>query len=318
MEAMDNRIKPGLNRVIITIVDEAIDRLYPQERYSRAMFPDIYDVLRDLFFRQVKFPDRQSATSDDAVLREQALEILDFRNVLANHPHAVVLLYRYSIQKFIKVKYTAREESADMAQEVLSRLLNKKMDRIREKYDFNYQKMPSFKSYLMVTVRNICIDIIRERNARLLTAGNLDSIDDIMDAPGQNEMSRRLLIEEELNFFGALLETYFQVKPKLELCLKLKFRVPVKREDLKRDFSYYDDDSIEVLTADYRLVKDKKMFVRVNDVFNHYEQKKKKSDSWRKWIDVKVDELVAHLNNPHRGPVYDIDKFADLVRFYYQ
>ncbi len=318
MEAMDNRIKPGLNRVIITIVDEAIDRLYPQERYSRAMFPDIYDVLRDLFFRQVKFPDRQSATSDDAVLREQALEILDFRNVLANHPHAVVLLYRYSIQKFIKVKYTAREESADMAQEVLSRLLNKKMDRIREKYDFNYQKMPSFKSYLMVTVRNICIDIIRERNARLLTAGNLDSIDDIMDAPGQNEMSRRLLIEEELNFFGALLETYFQVKPKLELCLKLKFRVPVKREDLKRDFSYYDDDSIEVLTADYRLVKDKKMFVRVNDVFNHYEQKKKKSDSLRKWIDVKVDELVAHLNNPHRGPVYDIDKFADLVRFYYQ
>ena len=318
MEAMENREKPGLNRKIVTIVDEVIDRLYPEERYSRAMFPDLYDVLRDLFFRNVRFPAQSSTANDENVLREQALDILDFRNVLSKHSQAVVLIYRYSIRKFIKIKYTAKEEADDMVQEVLSRLLNKKMDRIREKYDFNYQKMPSFKSYLMVTVRNICIDIIRERNARLLTAGNLDPIDDIMDAPGQHEMSRRLLIEEELNFFGTLLEMYYQVKPKLELCLKLKFRVPVKIEDLKRDFPYYDDDSTAVLTADYRLVKDKKMFVRVNDVFNRYEEKQKKSDSLRKWIDVKVDELVDHLNNSHRGPVYDLDKFADLVRFYYQ
>jgi hypothetical protein len=318
MEAMENREKPGLNRKIVTIVDEVIDRLYPEERYARAMFPDLYDVLRDLFFRNVQFPAQSSSSNDENVLREQALEILDFRNVLSKHTQAVVLIYRYNIRKFVKAKYTAKEEADDMVQEVLSRLLNKKMDRIREKYDFNYKKMPSFKSYLMVTVRNICIDIIRERNARLLTAGILDPIDDIMDAPGQNEMSRRLLIEEELNFFGTLLEMYYQVKPKLELCLKLKFRVPVKIEDLKRDFPYYDDDSVAVLTADYRLLKDKKMFVRVNDVFNRYEEKQKKSDSLRKWIDVKVDELVDHLNNSHRGPVYDLDKFADLVRFYYQ
>lgn len=318
MEAMENREKPGLNRKIVTIVDEAIDCLYPQEQYSRAMFPDIYNVLRDLFFRHVQFPAQGSEASDDEVLRRQALEILDFRNVLSHHAHAVVLLYRYIIKKFVKAKYSAIDETEDMVQEVLSRLLNKKMDRIREKYDFNYQKMPSFKSYLMVTVRNICIDIIRERNARLLTAGNLDPIEDIMDAHGQNEMSRRLLIEEELNYFGALLETYYQVKPKLELCLKLKFRVPMKCEDVTRDFPYYDEESVAILTADYRLIKDKKMFVRVNDVFNRYEEKQKKSDSLRKWIDVKVDELVDHLNSAHRGPVYDLDKFADLVRFYYQ
>ncbi len=318
MEVMDNKEKTGLNRMIVTVVDEVIDHLYPVERFSRSMFPDIYEVLRDLFFRRFQVPAHSGGAADEDIVRDQALRILDFKNLLADNPHTVVLLYRYSIEKFIKMKYSLREEAEDMVQEVLARLLNKKMDRIREKYDFNYQEMPSFKSYLMVTVRNICIDIIRERNARLLTAGGLEPIDDIMDAQGHKDVSRRLLIEEELSFFGTLLDMYFQVKPKLELCLKLKFRAQVQRDVLLRDFPGLDDNSIAVLTADYRLVKDKKMFARVNDVFNQLEQKKKKSDSLRKWIDVKVDELLAHLNNSHRAPLYDVEKFADLVRFYYQ
>jgi DNA-directed RNA polymerase specialized sigma24 family protein len=324
MERMTSRINLSRKKRGALPALAVIRQLYPEETYPVYLFPDIQDILLDLFFKTVKSEAYRQAKgididdSGDNRIKTAAREILDFKNLLKNHPQTVVLLYRHCIAKYIKRRHPVFHEQEDLVQEILTRLITHKMGRIQEKYDFKFKEMPSFKSYLMVTVRNIYIDIIRERKNRPLAADGYQSLDDIFDENRYDEMASRLVIEQELRLFRTLLDLYFRVRPKLELCMKLKFRISIEAEEVKQTFPVFGSQDVEALTGDYRFVSDKKMFGTINEIFNTYQVKKNKSDSLRKWVDVKIEEMVSHLNRIHRGNVYNTDKIADLIRLYYQ
>jgi hypothetical protein len=38
----------------------------------------------------------------------------------------------------------------------------------------------------------------------------------------------------------------------------------------------------------------------------------------RKWISVKIDEMVTHMNQTHSHPVYTGKSFVDFVTLYYE
>jgi hypothetical protein len=291
------------------IVTETITQLYPEDTFPKKIFPDLRLILYDFFIKTVH-------SKED--LRESAIRILSFRNLLNEHPQTIVLLYRRCIEKFIYYKHGKVDEREDILQEVITRLMEDKIYKIRARYDFNLKKLSTFTSYLMVTIRNIYIDIIRERNIRPLTAGELQPVDKLFNGDDSERMMNKLLIEEELLKLHTIMKLYYRSRPKLELCLKLKFRIPLGKEDTDRCFPKCSAVEAETLTQDFKLVKDKTMFEKIIGIFNTHEDKQSKSDTVRKWIFLKIDEIISHLNRTHGAGVYNRKNVGELVFLYYQ
>ncbi|MCP4221027.1 MAG: hypothetical protein GY765_40735 [bacterium] len=130
-------------------------------------------------------------------------------------------------------------------------------------------------------------------------------------------MLNKMVINEELARLQTILILYYKTRSKLELCLKLKYRLPVTRQDISGCFPDCSDEFINILTSDYKLIRDKQLFENILAVFNHYEGRGNKSDTLRKWINVKVDEIIGHLNRSHNCTVYDNKNFADFIALYY-
>lgn len=298
------------------------DELYPAENFPAKNFPNLHQLLFGLFIDEIKRRKEIWAAytggENSEGIKAEARKILDFKNLLNNHPREVVLIYRKYIEKFIAYKYTNPSDREDILQEVLTRLIEDKIYKIREKFDFNFTKVSSFTSYFMVAVRNIYIDIIRERNVRPLTSGDVQEIDDVPDLKGDKTMINRMLLKEELVKFQTILILYYKSRARLELCLKLKYRIPLTRRDIERCFPNCREEDIRVFTQDFSLMRDKRVFEKIQSVFNYHESRENKSDTLRKWVNVKVEEIILHLNRTHGSKIYSIKNFADFIGLYYE
>lgn len=308
------------------VFQAVLHRLYPEERFPGKWFPDLHALLWDLFRKLIKEREdwrcllQEGKAGDKDRLAKLVGEILDFKNLLQNHPQTVVLMYRFFIKRFIFYKHGRVEEREDILQEVMARLMEGKIFKIRDHFDFTFgfQKSSSFTSYLLVTVRNIYVDIMRERNIRPLTGKQVLSLEDISERFEDDNMLNRLVIEEELLKLHTILKFYHKSRRELELCLKLKYRVPVTREDIFGCFPGCSREDVEILTEDFKLVRDKTMFARVIGVFNLHKAKQSKSDTLRKWTFVKIDEIVTLLNRGHQAKVYNRENIGELISLYYQ
>ena len=303
-------------------VIETIKQLYPEESFPKNLFPDLKPLLLEFFLKEINSRKEQRelvrGDSGRKAAQDLAKKTLGFMNLLKNHPRMVVLIYRRYIEKFIYYKHRKIDEREDILQEVITRLIEDKIYKVSDRYDFNLKKISTFTSYLMVTIRNIYIDIVRERKIRPLTAGELQPVDELFNPADSENVMNRMLIEEELVKFQTVMKLYYKARPKLELCLKLKFRIPIGKKETSQCFPGCSREDIKMLTQDFKLVKDKTMFERVVLIFNRYGDKKSKSDTIRKWIFVKIDEIISHLNRTHNGVVYNRKNVGDLVSLYYQ
>ncbi len=307
-----------------TIMEIITSELYPEESFPAKYFPNLHTLLINHFIEIIKPQDElwklYNSDQESIRIKETVRQTLSFRNILKNHPRTVVLIYREYIKKFLIFKNAHADpaEREDIFQEILARLIEDKIYKIQEKYDFNFHKISSFTSYFMVTVRNIYIDIIRERNVRPLTAGGVQEIGDVADLHGDKKMIDRLLINEELTKLQTILVLYYKTRARLELCLKFKYRIPVTRQDIEKCFPKCREEDIKTLTQDFTTTKDKRVFEKILSVFNYYEVRVNKSDTLRKWVNVKVEEIIMHLNRTHSTRVYNNKNFADFIALYYQ
>lgn len=317
-----------------SVMEVINEELYPKENFPSKNFPGIDSMLMNLFLEIIK-PQQHlwelySSGIDGSGIKNLAREILNFKNLLQNYPQSIVMIYRKYIERFIAFKHPGADDRDDITQEVITRLIGDKIFKIQKKYDFNFnpfnaeentenlKNISSFTSYLMVTVRNIYIDIIRERNVRPLTAGGLEEIGDVPDKHGEDTMIHKIVLKEELVKLQTILILYYKTRAKLELCLKLKYRIPITQEDIEKCFPQYRQEDIKVLSQDFTFAKDKRVFEQILTVFNYHEARENKSDTLRKWINVKIEEIIMHLNRTHRNRVYNTKNFADFISLYYR
>jgi hypothetical protein len=304
------------------VMEIITNELYPSENFPAKNFPNLHALLFGLFIDEIK-PRKElwndyTAGENAEQIRAEVRRILDFKNLLHNHPREVVLIYRKYIEKFIAYKYTNASDREDILQEILTRLIEDKIYKIRERFDFNFTKVTSFTSYFMVAVRNIYIDIMRERNVRPLTAGDVQEIDDVPDLKGDKTMINKLLLKEELVKLQTILILYYKSRARLELCLKLKYRIPLTRREIEKCFPNCREEDVQILTQDFSLMRDKRVFEKILAVFNYHEARENKSDTLRKWVNVKVEEIILHLNRTHDYKVYNAKNFADFIGLYYE
>jgi hypothetical protein len=299
--------------------------LYSRDEFPREHFPDIDSILFDLFVKIVKSKEdlwlhlKEHQSFQD--VKPLLCQHLKFSNLLKNYPQAVVMIYKRYIEKFILYKHSNPMDREDIIQEVFTRLIEYKIYKIKEKFSFNLhnsKKNCSFTSYLMVTVRNIYIDIIRAQRIRPLTSGEIRELDDVEDFLADKKMFNRLMMKEEFIKLRTIFLMFYKTRPKLEICIKLKYRIRISAEEVKKYIPNCEKKDLKILTQDYKFMKDKQLFEEIFSVFNLYEKKQNKSDSLRKWINVKIDEIIAHMNRTHRFDVYNNKNFADFITLYYQ
>jgi DNA-directed RNA polymerase specialized sigma24 family protein len=324
------KLKVDKNRMFV--METIRQRLYPIDEFPENLFPGLPSILYKCFIEAIgsrgELRDSYRDSNDKDKIETLVCDILSFKNLLHNYPHTVALMYFDYIKKFIRYKTGSQFKSRDwedIFQEVITRLISDKIHRIRDRFDFDYKdnnfsKKSFFTSYLMVCVRNIYMDIILERNVRPLTAGHIQPIDDaieIYDKKDDNMLSR-LAIAEEFQKLHTILSLYYRGRPKLELCLKLKCRIPLSKEDIIRCFPKCDSPDIQLLAGDFKNMKDKMIFDKVVPVFNRLEGVENKSDSLRKWVSIKVDEITSHLNRTHPVHVYTSKNFIDFITLYFE
>ena len=308
--------------------------LYPENEFPPKLFPDLPSVLLNCFMNVVKsredLLELYQKSGDKEKIEALAHDILVFKNLLENHPKTVVLMYRTSVKKFVRYKHSNPEEWEDIFQEVMTRLISGKIYRIREKFDFTYKdvlmqgvnKNSFFTSYFMVTVRNIYMDIIRELKVRPLTAGEIQPItgNGVLEIDSYEDkcMLNHLVIDEEFCKLQTVLALYHKSKAKLELGLKLKCRLPIMEDDIRQCFPACCAEDAKILCQDFKGIRDKKLFDKVIPIFNRNEGRENKSDTLRKWVSIKLEEIISHMNRTHTCSVYTGKNIVDFITLYYE
>jgi two-component SAPR family response regulator len=100
--------------------------------------------------------------------------------------------------------------------------------------------------------------------------------------------------------------------------MKLKYRLTVTSEDVRRCFQRSDNADISILTRDFRQTKDEEMYDAVITTFNRHDSAKHVGDSLRKWVNAKVNEIISHLNTAHGRIVYTEKLLGSLLSKYYE
>ena len=190
--------------------------------------------------------------------------------------------------------YYPFSECDEVVQHVNERLLNR-INRIQE----NYNGSTRVTTYLSVIIRNIVTEHLRGMQ-RLVVEEHKPSMECIGEQPTTG--IENLAVEEEIKRFGIVLSLFGNQKRKLELCIKLYYRLPVSKDDFfsyaKRSKKMIDELFLNFLNSP-EPYPDKNLFAHITPWFNAVEGKRNLPDALRKWVTARLNELINLMNgNP--------------------
>ena len=215
--------------------------------------------------------------------------------MLHSDPRGLVLRYQETVRIIVK-KYTASglfkpADFEDVVQEINASLLAK-----MPMMQVQYNGISLFRTYFSVIVRNICLKI-HERSKR-----NFEVDIETIGEMGFNSVEDRTAIEQEIRRFRAILGLYRKQRPKLLLCLKVRYRIPVSSEDLAGWYPHLPSDDVTTLlehfAGDYDGVGDREIYKTLMPIVNRLERKHSTPDALRKWTDSKIQDILGFLNGP--------------------
>jgi RNA polymerase sigma factor (sigma-70 family) len=215
------------------------------------------------------------------------------------------------INKYIKSGYINFAYKDDLKQDVNEELILK-IPKIVVQYNSKY----SLSTYISAIIRNICLEKIR----KIQTFAKKAETELVIDQITYNSAPGNLAITDELERLKLILMLFGKQKAKLELCLKLVFRVPVNEEDIYNymvNSSLGDlQDKITILNNEHSLT-DNQLYNIITDIFNEQENKSNHPDAIRKWIKFKIDEVIYLMNGNPKRAQYDKESFKHLVELFY-
>ena len=211
-------------------------------------------------------------------------------------PNLLIIHYQGLIDSIINVFIRSGNfryhEHAEIKQQINEELLIK-----LPKILIQYQNKSPLKTYIAAIVRNICNEIVRKK-----IKSNITYLEEFVAYETSYNLIDSLVIEDEKRRLKMALHMYNKQEPKLMLCLKLRFRMPFNITDftqLFQKFSPEDFDFFIEKIQPYKEISDLAIFSALTTLFNKYKDKDNTPGALRKWIAVKIAELVKLLNgNP--------------------
>ena len=231
--------------------------------------------------------------------------------LLRSDPHALLLKYqetvRIIVKKYIEAGMFRAPEFDDIVQEINVSLLAKIPAMQRQ-----YNGKSLFKTYFSVIVRNICLKAHRRGQK------DIDFLqEDLSVYFVENTHEKRSVIEHEVRRFKTVLSLYDTQRPKLLLCLKLYFRIPMTPEDIRLwypECSGEDQASLmRHFGLNYDQLSDIDIYKIVTPIMNRNEKRSNSVDAMRKWTDSKVREIIDLLNGRPKRTNHSVETLKILV-----
>lgn len=296
--------------------------LYSTDQFTQAFFPDLNVLLKSFLQEEMKsnreFSDRMSGKLKDGELEELMKETFSISSLLSERPGYIALLYRHCIHRFVARKHYNTTEVEDIVQEIVQVLIARKLKAIRKGYEGDFNNVSQFSSYFMVVVRNIYIDILRKyRNEPL---NSVDYVPEEVEnnSEGRGEIPASLAVEMEMRKLGLIFRLFGKTAPRFSLLMRLKYRTEVNEDNVLSCYPSCSKEDIVLFTGNYSGVNDREMFSTICDAVNRNESKPSKSDTLRKWVDIKIKEVITHLNRHHGSDVYNSKIFEELAILFFQ
>jgi len=240
--------------------------------------------------------------------------------LLYHKPHTLVEKHQETIEiivnKFIRSGLFSIHERDDVIQTINVQLLDNKIQKVQQHFD----KSTKVVTYLSRVIQNLCLEIHRKKSRGITIDENQD-LDALQSDSSEREYLSDMVIRSELHRLHATLVLYHTKQPKLELCLKLYYRLPLQRGDILGLKESVDDAVVDAFLNEFRDqyedLDDKEVYKKVTPHFNVIENKQNTPDALRKWTNGKIKEIIHLLNSPPANAKYDKETLRILLSKYY-
>jgi len=244
----------------------------------------------------------------ESSLNKKEIELLykDPRSlIIAYQPVIKIIIQRYMQTGFIKV-----HDKDDYLQHVNEELL-KRVEKIQK----NFNGKAQLRTYISVIIRNICLELIKK---------NQMSHEDITESKnieeGSEETLSGIIIEQEFYRFQKILMLFSKQKARLELCLKILYRIPVSQKDLEAYYPGLKEKDYQKALKNIdpqKTYTDKEVYELITPFLNECEKKDNTADAVRKWTKLKIDELIELMNGNPKRANYNKETIQILLEKYY-
>jgi len=236
-------------------------------------------------------------------------------SLLRADPHGLVVRHQKTIhmivRKYIGSGMFVREDFEDVVQAVNEALLGK-LPRIQAQYNGS----TLVRTYLSSIIRNICLKLHQKRRREPKT----DRLDGSLAADWVS-MQDKYAIEHDVLMLRAILRQFDLQLPKLLFCLKLRFRIPLTRNDVVRySPGCSEEEYSEIMgefSGDYQRMTDKEIYTIVTPFMNRTEGRVVSHDAVRKWIHARLQEILELLNGSPPTSSHDEESLKLLVEDYF-
>jgi RNA polymerase sigma factor (sigma-70 family) len=234
-------------------------------------------------------------------------------SLLHTDPRGLLLRHQETIRIIVKIYIESGMFSAaefeDLVQQVNVRLWEK-MPVIQANFDGSCL----FRTYLSQVIRNACLNL-HDKKTRQPQFYRLEGT---AVAPSE-EPNRKLLIEHDVGVLLAILDQFNTQRPKLVLCLKLYYRIPIGRQDILDWWPQCPEKQLQYLLdtfgSHFGDISEGELYVRLHPIFAEMERKSFPVDSLRRWVDDKIGQIVRLLNGSPPVATYDRSTLGILLEY---
>jgi RNA polymerase sigma factor (sigma-70 family) len=211
------------------------------------------------------------------------------------------------VKKYIQSGLFKAIEFEDIVQDINAALLAK-----IPAMQSQYNGKSLFRTYFSVIVRNICLKEYR----RSWKDGGIIH-EEVRSVFEESPVEKKDVFEQEVRRFKTILSLYDKQRPKLLLCLKLFYKIPISSEDIRLWYPGCDDEDHALLMqyfgSSYHQMSDLDIYRTVTPIMNKNEGKSNSVDALRKWTDSKVHEIIQVLNGNPKKANYGAETLKILV-----
>ncbi len=261
--------------------------------------------------------DKKSKVSGYVLTNQEIDKILikdDIASLIQKYQHKVSFYCEHYIRKGLFTK----EERSDVIQTINEQLWLK-----ANKIKYQYNEQATVSTYLGTIIKNICLEIYRKnkKNVPLESVEN-DQILDYSILTKKGVSLNQLVIQEEVNRLHLILKAQTQaIRDKIQFYFKLCCRIPLLEQDVLRYFKscpeIYLIKMMRDFGGDYQLMPDKELYAKINYYESVLFDKSRTSDSIKKWLKYRAEQLIAQMNKQSNKANYDLESFKILLHYYF-
>ena len=215
--------------------------------------------------------------------------------LLRSDPRALLLRHQETIgiivRTYVRTGMFHPSEVDDIIQQINHDLLQK-LPRIQAQFNGT----TFVRTYLSSIIRHSCLDLNRKRQAQPVVLG----LEEIRTPAVSADIDADLAIEQSIRMLRAIIAQFHTERPKLLLCLKTMYKIPLVRNDVLVWWPGCPEPELATLIRASQAVEkkltDKQVFEVIRPFVNRAESNSSSADSIRRWTDERITSIIALLN----------------------